>query len=318
MNYIWKFFNSPKDEEKKKQPQKETKKYDLSDFEFDYNPEPKKETKITKQKNDIKQTTTIKNFINIDDEPIEEMKKDVIDIPLINKNNIKKENIEQKKENIEQKKEIIIEDIKEIKEKEVIQKDNNDNSNQANLIKKTKRKKIKKVNNDKVNDKNITVKTEEHEEIKIIEENKLQPNRNNEINPAQEIKEEININNQEEKNQTIILDGPENSPYENGHFEVSINYDKDNKLKPVLKFLTKIYHYNISQKTGEILCPFIWNENKNEEDNIKNIKTLLIRPDTRYPCSKFIKDEYYNNYPTYKEKAQKLTEYYAMNINLRF
>jgi len=311
MNYIWKFFNSPKDEEKKKQPQKETKKYDLSDFEFDYNPEPKKETNTIKQTNDIKQTNTTKNFQNVEDEPIEEMKKDVIDIPLnINANN--NDNI--KKEIIEQKKEIITEDtkeIKEIKEKEVIQKDNNNENNQT---KKTKKKKIKKVKNDKINDKNLNVKTEEQEEIKIIEENKNQKENNvNVKKPAQEIKDEININNQEEKNQKIFLDGPENSPYENGHFEVSINYDKDNKLKPVIKFLTKIYHYNIAQKTGEILCPFIWNENKNEEDNIKNIKTLLLRPDTRYPCSKFIKDEYYNNYPTYKEKAQKITENYAMN-----
>ena len=85
------------------------------------------------------------------------------------------------------------------------------------------------------------------------------------------------------------------------------------QLKLILKFLTKIYHYNIAQKNGELLCPFVWNEKNNEEENIKNIKALLLRPDTRFPCSKFIKDEYYNNYPSYKEKAQKFTENYAMN-----
>ena len=303
MYFIKRFFNSQNDEEKKKPIEKENKKFDISDFEFDFNPTKKTETNITKQKNEnTHKINTTKNFQKIEDEPIEEMKKDVIDISLNNKN-IKKGNIEQKKE-------IISEDIKEIKEKELIQKDNNDNKNQSQKIKK---KIIKNVNNDKINDKNLNIKTEEYKEIKTIEENIIQQQNNNN-NLAQEIKgDKINLNNQEEKNQKIILDGPENSPYENGHFEISINYNENNKLKPVLKFLTKIYHYNIAQKTGEILCPFIWNENKNEEDNIKNIKALLLRPDTRFPCSKFIKDEYYNNYSTYKEKAQKFTENYAMN-----
>ena len=111
----------------------------------------------------------------------------------------------------------------------------------------------------------------------------------------------------------IILEGPENSPYEKGKFEISIKYDKNGRYKPILNFLTKIYHYNVEQKNGQILCPFIWNKNKTEEENTNNLKALLLRPDTRFPCSKFIKDEYYNNYQSYKEKAQKFTENYAMN-----
>ena len=111
----------------------------------------------------------------------------------------------------------------------------------------------------------------------------------------------------------IILEGPENSPYEKGKFEISIKYDKNGRYKPILNFLTKIYHYNVEQKNGQILCPFIWNKNKTEEENTNNLKALLLRPDTRFPCSKFIKDEYYNNYPSYKEKAQRFTENYSMN-----
>ena len=111
----------------------------------------------------------------------------------------------------------------------------------------------------------------------------------------------------------IILEGPENSPYEKGKFEISIKYDKNGRYKPILNFLTKIYHYNVEQKNGQILCPFIWNKNKTEEENTNNLKALLLRPDTRFPCSKFIKDEYYNNYPSYNEKAQRFTENYSMN-----
>ena len=111
----------------------------------------------------------------------------------------------------------------------------------------------------------------------------------------------------------IIIDGPENSPYEKGKFEISLNCIKNDNSRKILKFITKIYHYNVTQKNGIVLCPFIWNKNKTEEENIQNVKILLLRPDTRFPCSKFIKDEYYNNYPSYKEKAQRFTENYSMN-----
>ena len=95
--------------------------------------------------------------------------------------------------------------------------------------------------------------------------------------------------------------------------QISLNCIKNDNSRKILKFITKIYHYNVTQKNGIVICPFIWNKNKTEEENIQNVKILLLRPDTRFPCSKFIKDEYYNNYPSYKEKAQRFTENYAMN-----
>ena len=246
----------------------------------------------------------------------------------------------------EKEEEVITEIILEKKE----DKDNNIIKDiNENKEKKTKKKKIKKVKKGKTEIKeaqNLKNKEEEEErKIIILEEKKnediineniiqekTENNKENnerkkepislqEVNEKNEEKIEIiisqnddniiEINNQNERK--ISLEGPENSPYENGHFEISINYDKATGVKPVIKFLTKIYHYNIAQKNGEVLCPFIWNENNNEEENIKNIKALLIRPDIRFPCSKFIKDEYYNNYPSYKEKAQRFTENYAMD-----
>ena len=93
-----------------------------------------------------------------------------------------------------------------------------------------------------------------------------------------------------------------------------INFEENKpEEKPKIQFLTKIYHYNIEQNNGNVLCPYIWNKDSSEEENLKKLKLLMTAPDTRYPCSKFIQEEYYNNFPKYKEKAIRFTEDYAMN-----
>ena len=372
MNYLWSFFGN-KEDGKSKKKEDESNIPDLNNYAFDFNVDKKQDENNIKQKNTNKNINTViissNNDKNDEDEPIEEIKKDTIEISLRNKDdNIIKENIEQKEQ-------ILNEDRQDKKEKEnqkeeanaeivLENKDNKDNkekeiikSGTENQPKKTKKKKIKKVKKDKTEnkeDKNLNNKVEEEKKIVVLEEkkndeiiidnptieisndNKQQDNKenndnNNELISNQEERKksddkieiiisrhedniiEINEPNLDEKARKIAFEGPENSPYENGHFEISINYDSATDVKPVIKFLTKIYHYNISQKSGEVLCPFIWNQKNNEEENIKNIKALLLRPDTRFPCSRFIKDEYYNNYPTYKEKAQKFTENFAMN-----
>ena len=306
MSFLLNFFYSPKEQEPKQEKHEEKNVPDLNDFAFDFDTDKKKEIKF---KND-------NNKNNTDSEPIEEIIKDEKNIIIEEKEEEKQK--EQDKvddndnNNINKEKE---------KEKEEIQNNNNENiQHHQKKVKKKKGTKGKKAKHENKEEKIINIIKEEKTEITIQEKNidaddnttkniilekADNPNQNNQII-------EIQINKEDTNNKKIILEGPENSPYENGKFELSINYENDN-LKPILKFITKIYHYNIAQKNGEILCPFIWNKNNNEEENIKNIKTLLLRPDTRFPCSKFIKDEYYNNYQSYKEKAQKFTENYAMN-----
>ena len=133
------------------------------------------------------------------------------------------------------------------------------------------------------------------------------------INTNESQKYELNkINKNDPLHWKSKINGPEDSPYEKGKFMISINF-KDKNLKPVIQFLTKIYHYNINLNNGEVLCPYIWDLNSSEEDNIKNLKLLMKAPDSRFPCSKFIQEEYYNNFPKYNEKALKFTLSYANN-----
>ena len=306
MSFLLNFFYSPKEQEPKQEKHEEKNVPDLNDFAFDFDTDKKKELKF---KND-------NNKNNTDSEQIEEIIKD-------EKNIIIEEKEEEKQKEQDKVDDNDNNNINKEKEKEKEEIQNNINENIQHHPKKVKKKKGtkgKKAKHENKEEKIINIIKEEKTEITIQEKNidaddnttkniilekADNPNQNNQII-------EIQINKEDTNNKKIILEGPENSPYENGKFELSINYENDN-LKPILKFITKIYHYNIAQKNGEILCPFIWNKNNNEEENIKNIKTLLLRPDTRFPCSKFIKDEYYNNYQSYKEKAQKFTENYAMN-----
>ena len=51
----------------------------------------------------------------------------------------------------------------------------------------------------------------------------------------------------------VKLQGPKNTPYENGTFVVEIDFRNDYPFKcPQIKFVTKIYHPNIHLDTGEI------------------------------------------------------------------
>ena len=126
--------------------------------------------------------------------------------------------------------------------------------------------------------------------------------------------QDLSINKDDPLHWKGMVYGPENTPYEKGKFGVSINFEENNpNERPKIQFLTKIYHYNVEQNNGYLLCPYIWNKDSSDEENLKKIKLLMSIPDSRYPFSKFIQEEYYNNFPKYKEKALRFTEDYAMN-----
>ena len=212
------------------------------------------------------------------------------------------EEIEEKEEENEEENEEKGEEIEEKEEKgeEKEGKEENESSEQnikssslskskkGGKKKKKSKKKLLEVNVDKKEDGGATINISLNLGQKKLKEKSV---------------EDLSINKNDPLHWKSVVYGPENSPYENGKFDISINFEEDKpNEKPSIQFLTKIYHYNINQNNGEIVCPYIWNTNSSEEENMRNIKLLMVAPDSRYPCSKFIQEEYYNNFPKYRSE----------------
>lgn len=255
---------------------------------------------------------------NIIEQEIEEKKESIIEEKPIEKNEIIIEQKIEEKNDIEEKPE---------ERNEIIIEEKPEQSHQIILEEKPEEKNIIILEEKKYTEENIEKNdgTEEKTEINNdsgAKKGKKKKGKKGKKHKKDKSKEAL-LNNTEDKTFIVdkedpkhwktIISGPTDTPYENGKFEVSINFDEDKNIKPIINFLTKIYHYNIEQKDGKVLCPFIWNLSNDENDNLKNLEKILITPDYRYPCSKFIKDEYYNNYANYKEKAKNFTENYALN-----
>ena len=156
----------------------------------------------------------------------------------------------------------------------------------------------------------------EKSKINLTEEEKGK--KENKLNKKTQIKKinrpDLSINKDDPLHWNSVVYGPENSPYNKGKFEILINFEKNKPdKKPTIQFKTKIYHYNIKQNNGELLCPSLWSKYSSEKENLKKIKLIMASPDPRYPCSYFVQEEYYNDFQKYKEKAMKFTEDYAMN-----
>ncbi|KAI8611688.1 ubiquitin-conjugating enzyme/RWD-like protein [Chytriomyces sp. MP71] len=68
--------------------------------------------------------------------------------------------------------------------------------------------------------------------------------------------------------------GPEGTPYEGGVFEVDIEITTDYPFKPPkMKFITKVYHPNVSSQTGGAICLDIL---KDQWSPVLTLKTALI------------------------------------------
>ena len=112
-----------------------------------------------------------------------------------------------------------------------------------------------------------------------------------------------------------IIIGPENTPYENGVFKLSINFSDTYPFKPPkVKFLTKIYHPNIN-KYGSI-CLDILNKNWSPALTISklllSISSLLSDPNPDDPLDVKAAELYLSN----REEFNKTARSYVVRFSL--
>jgi ubiquitin-conjugating enzyme E2 D/E len=111
-----------------------------------------------------------------------------------------------------------------------------------------------------------------------------------------------------------MIVGPEESPYEGGVFNLSIEIPTEYPFKPPkIRFTTKVYHMNVDKNGG--ICVDILKHNWSPALTIGkvllSISSLLTDPNPDDPLLPDLAILYNNDRPRYNSTAQEWTRMYA-------
>lgn len=115
----------------------------------------------------------------------------------------------------------------------------------------------------------------------------------------------------------VIIKGPNKSCYENGLFKLLLTFPKNYPEDPPdIKFVTKIYHPNVS--SDGVICisskSVDWDKNQNIIDIIYSIYDLLKKPNLDHGINKEALLMYKNDYEGFEKKAKEFTKEYALKL----
>lgn len=112
-----------------------------------------------------------------------------------------------------------------------------------------------------------------------------------------------------------IIEGPENTPYENGEFLIKLEItDEFPQRPPKGYFLTKIFHPNIHPETGAICLSLLssdWTEDTSIDHLLLAIRCLLIEPNPASALNEESGRLLLENYEDYSQRARLMTQVYA-------
>ncbi|CAH2353507.1 ubiquitin-conjugating enzyme E2 1 [[Candida] railenensis] len=114
---------------------------------------------------------------------------------------------------------------------------------------------------------------------------------------------------------TGYFKGPPGTPYEGGLFQVDINIPNEYPFKPPqMKFLTKIYHPNISSVTGAICLDILkdaWTPILTLKNSLISLQSLLQSPEPNDPQDAEVAKQYLSNKEGFVSTATYWTKIYA-------
>ena len=124
--------------------------------------------------------------------------------------------------------------------------------------------------------------------------------------------------NDKKRELTFIIDGPKDSYYEGGKFEIILTFSNEYPFKsPSVGFLTKIYHPNIDESSGSI-CLDVLNQQWSPIYNLlviyeSFIPQLLMYPNPDDPLNEMSAKLMKSNLEKFKKKVKDYVIKYASN-----
>jgi len=111
------------------------------------------------------------------------------------------------------------------------------------------------------------------------------------------------------------IKGPSGTPYENGVFDVDILIDGEYPFAPPkMKFITKIWHPNVSSATGAICLDILkdqWTPALTIKTAMMSLQALLCSPEPNDPQDAQVAKMYLENKPEFDRTAKFWVEQYA-------
>uniref|UniRef100_A0A1I8A965 E2 ubiquitin-conjugating enzyme n=1 Tax=Steinernema glaseri TaxID=37863 RepID=A0A1I8A965_9BILA len=109
--------------------------------------------------------------------------------------------------------------------------------------------------------------------------------------------------------------GPSDCPYENGEFQLDIEIPKDYPFSPPkVKFITRLWHPNISSQTGTICLDILkdkWTASLSIRTILLSIQALLNLPEPKDPQDAVVAKQFMENRDMFNATAKFWTQFYA-------
>ncbi|KAF7296999.1 Ubiquitin-conjugating enzyme E2-24 kDa [Mycena indigotica] len=110
--------------------------------------------------------------------------------------------------------------------------------------------------------------------------------------------------------------GPEDTPYQGGLFQVDIVIPDSYPFQPVkMKFITKVYHPNVSSASGAICLDILkdaWSPVLTLKSTLISLQSLLCSPEPSDPQDAEVAKHYTTSRRSFEETARYWTKSYAM------